>query len=110
MNRSPCLQNIRAGTAIHLPACSCSPPANAGRIYAINKGLRSDSLAGEFVGCIDPQLMHGFVSATPGAYDACAVMRAAGKKKNVNVGNRGGTAGLDDYKFDQPLDDDYDFM
>jgi hypothetical protein len=35
---------------------------------------------------------------------------AAGKKKNVNVGNRGGTAGLDDYKFDQPLDDDYDFM
>ena len=39
----------------------------------------------------------------------CSVF-AAGKKKNVNVGNRGGTAGLDDYKFDQPLDDDYDFM
>jgi len=39
-----------------------------------------------------------------------SILCAAGKKKNVNVGNRGGTAGLDDYKFDQPLDDDYDFM
>lgn len=37
---------------------------------------------------------------------ACA---AAGKKKVLNVGRSGGSAGLDDYKFDDPLDDD-DFM
>lgn len=35
---------------------------------------------------------------------------AAGKKKNVNVGSKGGAAGLDDYKFDEPLDDADDFM
>lgn len=40
-------------------------------------------------------------------YDCYA---AAGKKKNVNVGNKGGTAGLDDYQYDAPMDDDYDFM
>jgi len=34
----------------------------------------------------------------------------AGKKKNVNVGSKGGSAGLDDYKFDEPLDDADDFM
>jgi translation initiation factor 3 subunit J len=33
----------------------------------------------------------------------------AGKKKTLNVGRSGGSAGLDDYKFDDPLDDD-DFM
>ena len=35
---------------------------------------------------------------------------AAGKKKNVNVGSKGGTAGLDDYQYDAPADDDFDFM
>jgi len=34
----------------------------------------------------------------------------AGKKKNVNVGAKGGSAGLDDFQFNAPLDDDYDFM
>jgi hypothetical protein len=33
----------------------------------------------------------------------------AGKKKTLNVGRSGGSAGLDDYKFDDALDDD-DFM
>jgi hypothetical protein len=34
----------------------------------------------------------------------------AGKKKALNVGRSGGSAGLEDYSFDDPLDDDYDFM
>ena len=33
-----------------------------------------------------------------------------GKKKNVNAGSKGGSAGLDDYKYDVPLDDADDFM
>lgn len=37
----------------------------------------------------------------------CAV---AGKKKNLNAGRSGGTAGLDDYQYDQALDDEDDFM
>lgn len=41
----------------------------------------------------------------------CALFdTAVGKKKNVNVGSKGGSAGLDDYKFDTPLDDADDFM
>lgn len=39
-----------------------------------------------------------------------AAKAKAGKKKSVNVGSKGGTAGLDDYQYDAPLDDDYDFM
>jgi hypothetical protein len=35
---------------------------------------------------------------------------AAGKKKVLNVGRSGGSAGLDDYQYDDPLDDDVDFM
>jgi hypothetical protein len=31
-------------------------------------------------------------------------------KKNVNVGKGGGTAGLDDYIYDDAADDGYDFM
>lgn len=42
--------------------------------------------------------------------DTSGCNRAAGKKKNVNVGNKGGTAGLEDYQYDAPLDDDFDFM
>ena len=38
------------------------------------------------------------------------VAAVAGKKKNVNVGSKGGSAGLDDYKYDEPLDDAEDFM
>ncbi|DBA93263.1 TPA: hypothetical protein ACH3X2_003553 [Trebouxia sp. C0005] len=36
--------------------------------------------------------------------------KVAGKKKNVNVGSKGGSAGLDDYKYDEALDDADDFM
>ncbi|KAK9828592.1 hypothetical protein WJX72_000930 [[Myrmecia] bisecta] len=36
--------------------------------------------------------------------------KAGGKKKTLNVGRSGGSAGLDDYKFDQALDDELDFM
>jgi translation initiation factor 3 subunit J len=32
------------------------------------------------------------------------------KKATLNVGKSGGSAGLDDYVFDDPLEDDYDFM
>ena len=32
------------------------------------------------------------------------------KKANLNLGKGGGSAGLDDYKYDAPLDDDFDFM
>ena len=36
---------------------------------------------------------------------------AAGKKKTLNVGRSGGSAGLDDYQFDEALDgDDVEFM
>jgi hypothetical protein len=40
---------------------------------------------------------------------AVVLCAAAGKKKTLNVGRSGGSAGLDDYKFDDALDDD-DFM
>ena len=33
-----------------------------------------------------------------------------GKKKTLNAGRSGGTAGLDDYQFNEALDDDTDFM
>lgn len=39
-----------------------------------------------------------------------AAKKAAGKKKTLNVGRSGGSAGLDDYKFDNALDVDDDFM
>lgn len=32
------------------------------------------------------------------------------KKASLNVGKGGGSAGLDDYVFDDPLEDDFDFM
>lgn len=32
------------------------------------------------------------------------------KKKQINVGRSGGSAGLDDYQYDAADDDDYDFM
>ena len=38
------------------------------------------------------------------------LLAAAGKKKRINVGRSGGSAGLDDYKFDDALDVDDDFM
>ena len=34
------------------------------------------------------------------------VLAAAGKKKTLNVGRSGGSAGLEDYQFDDLLDDD----
>jgi len=37
-------------------------------------------------------------------------LKGAGKKKNVNVGSKGGSAGLDDYKYDDVLDGDDEFM
>lgn len=36
--------------------------------------------------------------------------KKAAKKASINVGRGGGSAGLDDYKFDDALDDDFDFM
>ena len=35
---------------------------------------------------------------------------AAGKKKTLNVGRGGGSAGLDDYKYEDVNDDEDDFM
>lgn len=45
--------------------------------------------------------------------DNAAKAAAGGGKKNrktLNVGRSGGAAGLDDYVYDDPLDDDVDFM
>ena len=44
--------------------------------------------------------------------EAAAKAAAQGKKskKTLNVGRSGGAAGLDDYVYDDPLDDDVDFM
>lgn len=41
---------------------------------------------------------------------ALAGGKKANKKATLNVGKSGGTAGLDDYVYDDPLDDDFDFM
>lgn len=41
---------------------------------------------------------------------ATAAGKKTAKKAALNVGRSGGTAGLDDYVYDDPLDDDYDFM
>ena len=41
-------------------------------------------------------------------YPSC--FAAAGKKKNVNVGRGGGSAGLDDYQYGDLDDDGDDFM
>ena len=38
------------------------------------------------------------------------IMAGAGKKKTLNAGRSGGSAGLEDYHFDTALDDDTDFM
>lgn len=35
---------------------------------------------------------------------------AAGKKKILNVGRSGGSAGLEDYQYDDTVGDDDDFM
>lgn len=44
--------------------------------------------------------------------EAAAKAASSGKKnkKTLNVGRSGGAAGLDDYVYDDPLDDDVDFM
>ncbi len=34
------------------------------------------------------------------------ILAAAGKKKTLNVGRSGGSAGLEDYQYDDPLDDE----
>lgn len=41
-----------------------------------------------------------------------AAAKKVGKKKTLNVGSKGGSAGLDDYQYDTAAngDDDYDFM
>lgn len=42
---------------------------------------------------------------------AAAASKKGNKKTNLNVGRGGGSAGLDDYKYDDlGVDDDYDFM
>ena len=50
------------------------------------------------------------VSGHKHSKQAIGCIAAVGKKKNVNVGSKGGSAGLDDYKYDTPLDDADDFM
>jgi hypothetical protein len=40
----------------------------------------------------------------------CLLHAGAGKKKILNVGKSGGSAGLEDFTYDNALDDDYDFM
>ena len=42
--------------------------------------------------------------------DAAAAAKTGRGKKTVNVGKQGGSAGLDDYIFDEALDDEVDFM
>jgi hypothetical protein len=37
-------------------------------------------------------------------------MVAGAKKAAINVGRGGASAGLDDLLYDEPLDDEYDFM
>jgi translation initiation factor 3 subunit J len=44
------------------------------------------------------------------AAKAAARGGGAAKKKTLNVGRSGGAAGLDDFVYDDPLDDDVDFM
>lgn len=44
------------------------------------------------------------------AAKAAARAGSGGKKKTLNVGRSGGAAGLDDFVYDDPLDDDVDFM
>lgn len=39
-----------------------------------------------------------------------AVAKGKGSKKTLNVGRSGTSAGLDDYIFNEALDDDGDFM
>lgn len=41
---------------------------------------------------------------------AAAAAKKGGKKKSLNVGSKGGTAGLDDYVYSDDGGDDYDFM
>jgi translation initiation factor 3 subunit J len=41
---------------------------------------------------------------------ALAGGKKTSKRAALNVGKSGGTAGLDDYVYDDPLDDDFDFM
>ena len=44
------------------------------------------------------------------AEKAAAAAKVGKGKKTVNVGKQGGSAGLDDYMFDEALDDEVDFM
>ncbi|WIA24112.1 hypothetical protein OEZ86_007317 [Tetradesmus obliquus] len=42
--------------------------------------------------------------------EKAAAAAKKGSKKSINVGRGGGTAGLDDYVYDDAVDDGYDFM
>jgi len=67
-------------------------PGAVKEVEAVVAGVRSDKLKAE------------------AAAKAAARGGAAAKKKTLNVGRSGGAAGLDDFVYDDPLDDDVDFM
>jgi len=67
-------------------------PGAVKEVEAVVAAVRSDKLRAE------------------AAAKAAARAGAGAKKKTLNVGRSGGAAGLDDFVYDDPLDDDVDFM
>ena len=67
-------------------------PGAVKEVEAVVAGVRSDKLKAE------------------AAAKAAARGGGAAKKKTLNVGRSGGAAGLDDFVYDDPLDDDVDLM
>lgn len=51
-----------------------------------------------------------FSSCAAAATPIVGVFRCRAAKKQVNVGKAGASAGLDDYIYDAPEEDDFDFM
>lgn len=51
-----------------------------------------------------------FSSCAAAATPIVGVFRCRTAKKQVNVGKAGASAGLDDYIYDAPEEDDFDFM
>eukprot|EP00775_Hariotina_reticulata_P007269 gene7269-7482_t len=52
----------------------------------------------------------GTIRADKVKAEKAAAAAKKGAKKSVNVGKSGGTAGLDDYIYDAPEEDEFDFM
>jgi hypothetical protein len=51
-----------------------------------------------------------FLAPCPVPPCCCCCFHHHAAKKSVNVGKSGGTAGLDDYIYDAPEEDEFDFM